>query len=269
MDLENKIINDDCLNILKQLPDKCIDAIICDLPYGTTACSWDSIIPFDKLWEQYKRIRKDNTPIVLFGSEPFSTYLRMSNIKEFKYDLIWNKDLCKNPGLAKIRPLPSFEIISIFGTGKIKYNPQMEKGEPYTDIRTKPTRILNGNEHKYGFCGNVVNVVNNGQRYPKSVINIKNPNQVGQHPTQKPVKLLEYLIKTYSNESDLVLDNCSGSGTTAVACHNLNRRFICIEKDYDYWKASVERLENAKSQLNLFTNIEQPKEEITEQAKLF
>ena len=240
------------MEFMPEIPDKSIDCIICDLPYGTTACSWDSIIPFDKLWEQYKRIRKDNTPIVLFGSEPFSTYLRMSNMKEFKYDLIWNKDLCKNPGLAKIRPLPSFEIISIFGTGKIKYNPQMEKGKPYTDIRTKPTRILNGNEHKYGFCGNVVNVINNGQRYPKSVINIKNPNQVGQHPTQKPVALLEYLIKTYSNEGDLILDNCSGSGTTAIACYNLKRRFICIEKDYDYWKASVERLENAQAQLKLF-----------------
>lgn len=248
----NKIHNGDCLELMKEIPDKSIDCIICDLPYGTTACSWDTVIPFDKLWEQYKRIRKDNTPIVLFGSEPFSTYLRMSNIKEFKYDLIWNKNLCKNPGLAKIRPIPSFEIISIFGCGKIIYNPQMEKGKPYTDIRTKPNKILNGNEHKYGFCGNICNIVNDGYRYPKSVITIQNPNFKGQHPTQKPVALLEYLIKTYSNEGDLILDNCSGSGSLAIACHNLNRRFICIEKDINYYNASVERLENAKAQLKLF-----------------
>ena len=227
------------------IPDNSIDLILCDLPYGTTACKWDNIIPFNKLWEHYKRIIKPHGAIVLFGTEPFSSHLRLSNLNMFKYDLIWNKDLCKNPGLAKIRPLPSFEIISIFGDGKITYNPQMEKGEPYKDVRSKPTRILNGNEHKYGFCGNIVNVVNNGTRYPKSVITLRNPNRKGQHPTQKPVTLLEWLVRTYSSENELVLDNCMGSGSTGVACMNTNRRFIGIEIEKKYFDMAQKRIEEA------------------------
>lgn len=229
-----------------QIPNQSVDLILCDLPYGTTACKWDNIIPFDKLWLSYKRIIKPHGAIVLFGTEPFSSNLRLSNLNMFKYDLIWNKDLCKNPGLAKIRPLPSFEIISIFGEGRITYNPQMEQGEPYKDIRNNPTRILNGNEHKYGFCGNTVNVINNGTRYPKSVITLRNPNQKGQHPTQKPVQLLEWLIKTYSNENELVLDNCMGSGSTGVACRNTNRRFIGIELEQRYFDIAKQRIESIK-----------------------
>lgn len=230
---------------MKDIPDDSVDMVLCDLPYGTTACKWDNIIPFDKLWKNYKRIIKSHGAIVLFGTEPFSSNLRLSNLKMFKYDLIWNKDLCKNPGLAKIRPLPSFEIISIFGDGRITYNPQMEQGEPYVDVRNKPTRILNGNEHKYGFCGNTVNVVNNGTRYPKSVITLRNPNRKGQHPTQKPVALLEWLIKTYSNKNELILDNCMGSGSTGVACINTGRKFIGIEIDDTYFETAKSRIESA------------------------
>ena len=229
---------------MKQIPDKSIDMILCDLPYGTTACKWDVVIPFEPLWEQYNRIIKDNGAIVLFGVQPFTSDLINSNRTMYKYDLIWNKDLCKNPGLAKIRPLPSFENISIFGNGRITYNPQMEKGKPYVDIRKRPTNVFNGNEHKYGFSGKIVNVVNNGTRYPKSVITIKNPNVKGQHPTQKPVALLEYLIKTYTNENETVLDNCMGSGSTGVACLNTNRNFIGIELDKDFFEIAKKRIED-------------------------
>ena len=249
----NKIINADCMDILKQLPDKCIDAIICDLPYGTTACSWDVIIPFDKLWEQYKRIRKDNTPIVLFGSEPFSSYLRMSNIKEYKYDWYWNKDKGNGIFLAKIQPLRTIETISVFYKNQCLYNPQMTKAQI---DRIRPLSFGNKN----GAKNNIVNSnncktdkeYNPEMRYPLNLLTFTKPVGKDIHPTQKPINLLEYLIKTYSNEGDLILDNCSGSGTTAVACHNLKRRFICIEKDEDYYKASVERLENTKAQLKLF-----------------
>ena len=210
---------------------------------GTTACKWDVVIPFEPLWEQYERVIKDNGAIVLFGSQPFTSALVMSNLKMFKYELIWNKDLCKNPGLAKIRPLPSFENILVFGKGKVIYNPQMEKGKAYTDIRKKPTQVHNGNEHKYGFSGNTVNVVNRGYRFPKSVITIRNPNFKGQHPTQKPVALLEYLIKTYTNEGETVLDNTMGSGSTGVACLNTKRNFIGIEKDDTYFEVAKKRIE--------------------------
>ena len=167
----------------------------------------------------------------------------------FKYELIWNKDLCKNPGLAKIRPLPSFENILIFGHGKLIYNPQKEIGKPYTDIRKKPTQVHNGNEHRYGFSGNTVNVINKGYRFPKSVITIRNANFKGQHPTQKPVALFEYLIKTYTHEGDLVLDNCAGSGTTGVACINTKRNYILIEKEPEYIEVINKRISGHQERL--------------------
>jgi site-specific DNA-methyltransferase (adenine-specific) len=256
--ITNKIINADCMDILKQLPDKSIDAIICDLPYGTTACSWDSIIPFDKLWEQYKRIRKDNTPIVLFGSEPFSSLLRCSNLKEYKYDWIWNKISGGNVLITKYQPLKTHENISVFCKEKCNYYPILEYGYE-SRINEKPT--IKSSDMFSGIKSNKFFKTDKNKpadaRYPKSIITYSKQsseccNSQSIHPTQKPVALIEYLIKTYSNEGDLILDNCSGSGTTAVACHNLKRRFICIEKDYDYWKASVERLENAQAQLRLF-----------------
>lgn len=242
----NKIHLGDCLELMKNIEDKSVDCIICDLPYGTTACSWDSIIPFDKLWEQYKRIRKDNAPIILFGSEPFSTYLRMSNIKEFKYDWIWNKFKGGNPLLAKKQPIKITENISIFGNN-IKYYPIM--------IDRDFPKKRGSNKGKISEINNNAFIENKTyyQYYPKNLLNFSNANQNNKiHPTQKPVALLEYLIKTYSNENDLILDNCSGSGSLAVAAYNTHRNFICIEKDKDYYEESVKRLDRVQSQLRLF-----------------
>jgi site-specific DNA-methyltransferase (adenine-specific) len=243
--ITNTIINDDCMNVLKQLPDKCIDAIICDLPYGLMNAEWDNVIPFDKLWEQYKRIRKENAPIILFGTEPFSTYLRMSNIKEFKYDWIWDKKQAGNVLNAKKQPLKTYEIISVFGT--TKYFPIMRQGIFRKKGGCNKKSVLTSDSILGYFDYNDL-------YYPTAILtDFSNANKGNKiHPTQKPVKLIEYLIKTYSNEGDLILDNCSGSGTTAVACHNLKRRFICIERDIDYYNASVERLENAQAQMRLF-----------------
>ena len=255
--ITNQIINADCMEFMQNIPDKSIDCIICDLPYGTTACSWDVVIPFDKLWEQYKRIRKDNTPIVLFGSEPFSSFLRCSNLKEFKYDWVWNKLSGGNVLITKYQPLKVHEIISVFSKGKSNYFPILEYGYE-SRINEKPT--IKNSEMFYVKSNKFFKTDKNkpaDSRYPKSIITYSKQaseccNSQSIHPTQKPLKLIEYLIKTYSNEGDLILDNCSGSGTLAVACHNLKRRFICIEKDKDYYEASVERLKNAQAQLKLF-----------------
>ena len=237
-----KLYNGDCLEVMKQIPDNSIDLILCDLPYGTTACKWDTIIPFEPLWEQYKRIIKDNSAIVLFGSEPFASNLRMSNTKMYKYDWVWNKNKCGSPGLAKFRPLKVHETISVFARGVEKYNPQMEIGTPYYRKRSGKTRV---NSMGYGFANSTKDIVNKGTRYPKSIINISRNFSAQQqvHPTQKPVPLCEYLIKTYTNEGDIVLDNCMGSGTTGVACKNLNRNFIGIELDENYFKIAKERIE--------------------------
>ncbi len=231
----------DCLELMRDIPDKSIDAIICDLPYGTTACKWDTIIPFEPLWEQYERIIKDNGAIVLFGSQPFTSALVMSNIKMFKYALIWDKKKSSSALHAKIQPLRVHEDILIFGKKKTIYNPQMRKGKQRVD---KKAIIKNGE----AFGGKEIerNYENKeGLYYPKSILEISNANQKGKvHPTQKPVVLLEYLIKTYTNEGETVLDNCMGSGTTGIACLNTNRRFIGIEKDDKYFEIASNRIKN-------------------------
>lgn len=201
------------------------------------------------MWEQLKRIVKDNGAIALFGSEPFSSKLRMSNLKMFRYDLIWNKMRGANPGLAKIRPMPSFEIISIFGQAKMVYYPQMSIGKPYKDNRNKGGQC--SNEHKYGFAKKWVPIDNKGERYPLSIIDVMKTNIAGQHPTQKPVALLEYLIKTYTLENETVLDFTMGSGSTGIACLNLNRKFIGIEKDDKYFDIAKKRIEIHKPELKL------------------
>ena len=240
-----QLLNGDCLEIMKEIPDKSVDMILCDPPYGTTSCPWDVIIPFDKMWEQYNRIIKDNGIIALFGSEPFSSLLRCSNLKMFKYDLIWNKNKCGSPGLAKIRPLKIHEIISIFCNGKGKYNPQMTSGEPYFRKRSGKCRV---NSMGYGFANSTKDIVNTGTRYPKSILNISRDFSAQQqvHPTQKPVKLMEYLIKTYTDEGDTVLDNCMGSGSVGIACKKLNRKFIGIELDEKYFNLAKDRIENVQ-----------------------
>jgi DNA modification methylase len=234
--MKNQVILGDCLEVMKDIPDKSIDMILCDLPYGTTACKWDTIIPFEPLWEQYKRIIKDNGAIVLFGSEPFSSALRMSNIKQYKYDWIWNKTRGFNFVSVKYQPFKSHEIISVFSAKTHNYYPQMTDGKPYTCKQGKKGEVYGGDN------GKEVVTINKGERYPLSIQTVNRGREVGSHPTQKPVALFEYLIKTYTNEGDLVLDNCAGSGTTGVACKNLNRNFILIEKEQDYIDIINERL---------------------------
>ena len=239
------IYNGDCLEVMKKLPDKSVDLILCDLPYGTTSCSWDVVIPFESLWEQYKRLIKPRAAIVLFGTEPFSSQLRLSNLDWFKYDWIWEKSKCGSAFTSKYRPQSKHEIISVFGKGRVNYYPQMEEGEPYKRTR----KVNNGdkpNNHKLGVTSES-ETVNTGYRYPSTVQFFqqrwRRQDQV--HPTQKPVALMEYLIKTYSNEGMTVLDFCAGSGTTGVAAKNLNRNFIGIEMDEGYFKIAQERIEKA------------------------
>ena len=231
----------DCLEIMKQISDKSVDMILCDLPYGTTACKWDTIIPFDKLWEQYNRIIKDNGAIVLFGSEPFASYLRMSNLKMYRYDWIWQKTKYSNFLCLKKQPAKNYENICVFYKKQPTYNPQMLKGKAYVD---KKRQRLICHQQKLGVHNREKPVVNIGTRYPNATIFFNNGNNHNVHPTQKPVPLCEYLVKTYTNEGDIVLDNCMGSGTTGVACKHLNRNFIGIELDEHYFEIAKNRIES-------------------------
>ncbi|AKG94209.1 DNA methyltransferase [Polaribacter phage P12002L] len=229
----------DCLEVMKTIEDKSIDAIICDLPYGTTDCKWDSIIQFDKLWPQYERIIKDNGAIVLFGAEPFSSLLRCSNLNIYKYDWIWDKVNKKvGYGNAKRQPLRGVENISVFYKKQCTYNPIMGVGKPYKSKSGGNTKIY----EKGGLKSIVTD--NKGTRYPHSIISIKGDlkKEMGLHPTQKPVELLEYLIKTYTNDGETVLDNTMGSGSTGVACKQTNRKFIGIEREEKYFKIAQERI---------------------------
>ena len=237
----NTIYNEDCLEGMNRIPDGSVDMILCDLPYGTTACKWDTIIPFEPLWEQYKRIIKDNGAIVLTASQPFTSNLVMSNPKMFKYEWIWNKTRPTGSMLAKKRPLKEHECILVFYKKQPTYNPQMTNAERIVEKE----RVVNKGEVN----GNVRlkrKFDNGGLAYPRSVQVFANPNHNSLHPTQKPVPLFEYLIKTYTNEGDVVLDNCMGSGTTGVACMNTNRNFIGFELDETYFNMANERIENHK-----------------------
>lgn len=236
-DIKDKVqlYKGDCLEIMRDIPDKSIDMILCDLPYGATACKWDTVIPFDKLWEQYNRIIKDNGAIVLFGSEPFSSALRMSNIKNYKYDWIWEKEQGANFMLCKYQPYKVHETISVFSKKKHCYYPQMTEGKPY----------VSGKGTSGDITGNVTKIQtkNKGTRYPRSIQKFNTDKSKGSlHPTQKPVALLEYLIKTYTNENETVLDNCMGSGSTGEACMKTNRNFIGIEQDDKYFEIAYNRI---------------------------
>ena len=236
-----KLLNDDCLKVMKNIPDKSIDMILCDLPYGTTACKWDNIIPFEDLWKEYKRIIKDNGAILLFGTEPFSSHIRMSNLKMYRYDWYWHKTLGSNFLNLKFQPFFRIETISVFYKRKPTYNPEMKQGKPYH--KRDGLRPLS-NQQNYGIKRKQQEA-NTGTRYPDNLIEFSNGNNKNVHPTQKPVPLLEYLIKTYTNEGDLVLDNCMGSGSTGVACVNLNRKFIGIEMDEKYFNIAKDRINKA------------------------
>ena len=237
----NNIYNEDCLEGMKQIDDKSIDCVICDLPYGTTACSWDIIIPFDKLWEQYNRIIKDNGAILLFGQEPFSSYLRLSNIENYKYDIYWQKERLTNIQQVKRRVGKDVECISVFYKKQCTYNPQMltyNGPKRSNKIGNGKLGLLSDSKNKKPF-----EYKDNGKRYPTQVWKFKRDILTSNlHPTQKPVALLEELIKTFSNEGDLILDNCMGSGSTAIACINTNRNYIGFENNKQYYDISIERI---------------------------
>jgi len=236
----NSLYHGDCLELMKKLDDKSIDMILCDLPYGTTACGWDSVIPFEPLWWQYKRIIKENGAIVLTASQPFTSALVMSNVKMFKYELIWEKDSVTSPFLAKKQIMRRHENICVFYNGQCVFNPQME-------IRNeKNKRKNNRKNYPTESKGNAIirgdNIGNEKYTYPKSIQKFNRPKIRGLHPTQKPVALFEYLIKTYTNENEIVLDNCAGSGTTGIASINTNRKYILMEKEQKYCDVIVDRI---------------------------
>jgi len=232
-----KLINDDCLKVLPTLPDQSVDLILTDLPYGTTACKWDNIIPFEPMWKELKKVIKDKGCIALFGTEPFSSHLRLSNLNQFKYDWIWQKQQGTNPLSVNYMPLKDYEIISIFYKQKPTYNPQMTFGKPYKSYKSKTKKI----GEVYGSENSQHRDNPEGTRFPKMVLYFKT--ERGYHPTQKPVTLLEYLIKTYSKENDTILDFTMGSGSTGVAAKNLNREFIGIELDKNYFDMAKKRIE--------------------------
>ena len=235
----NTVLQGDCLGVMKDIPDKSVDMILADLPYGTTACKWDTIIPFEPLWEQYNRVIKDNGAIVLTASQPFTSALIMSNIKMFRYCWVWDKKKGGNIMNLKSQPYKVHEDVCVFSTKPHLYYPIMTEQKERTG-KTYSSGVANGIEN-YG------DIRTYNKKYPKSIIEISNADQrCKTHPTQKPVALFEYLIKTYTNEGDLVLDNVAGSGTTGVACQNTNRKYILIEKEEEYINVIKDRLEELK-----------------------
>jgi len=238
--MKTELLLGDCLERMSEIPDGSIDMILCDLPYGTTACKWDSVIPFEPLWAQYRRVTKKNAAIVLTASQPFTSALVMSNVKEFRYELAWDKKGTTGFQTAKIMPLRRHENVCVFYTSKPTYNPQME-------VRGNP-RKKGGSKTDNGCYGDLRSTESfNNEYYPTSVIEISNASKKGlQHPTQKPVALMEYFIKTYTNEGQVVLDNTMGSGTTGVACMNTFRNFIGIERDESYFKIAEARIAAAR-----------------------
>lgn len=234
------LLQGDCLELMKGIPDGSIDLILCDLPYGTTACKWDTIIPFEPLWEQYNRIIKDNGAIVLFGSQPFTTELNHSNQKMFRYEWIWIKNNSTGFQLANKRPLKKHELISVFYKKQPIYNPQglqifgkINKRKSTGDNWSE----MNSNQYVQQFTN-----------YPTQILEFPY-DKLKVHPTQKPVALLEYLVKTYTNEGDVVLDNCMGSGSTGVACINTGRKFIGMELDKQYFDIAVNRIAEAQGKV--------------------
>lgn len=228
-----------CLDILPSLEDNSVDMVMCDLPYGTTACKWDSIIPLDKLWEQYNRICKENAAMVFTAAQPFTTILAESNIENFRYEWIWEKPQGTNPMNSKVMPLKSHENILVFYRKKCTYNPQMWYSTPYSGFSSNTSKI----GEVYGSAQSKHRDNPEGSRYPKTVLKFKQ--EKGLHPTQKPVDLMEYLIKTYTNPGEVVLDNTMGSGTTGVAAIHSGRDFIGIEMDKKYYDIAKNRIESA------------------------
>ena len=264
IELDN-IYNMDCLEGMKQIPDGTIDAVICDLPYGTTACAWDSVIPFDKLWEQYKRIRKPNAPIVLFCIEPFTAALVMSNVKEFREKLTWEKHKPSNIGNAKYMHLKYTEDIVVFSAGTSTFNPQLQPriSDRVREAQKGHSKQWRTNRKETGEVSFATQYeprdwhsFDADKKYPSNVFYfpavVSNSHEKCDHPTQKPVDLLRYLVLTYTNEGDTVLDNCVGSGTTAIACIKEKRHFIGFELNKEYFDKACKRIDMEQRQLTLF-----------------
>ena len=256
MDINDKVRNrrtqlllqGDCLNEMSKIYDNNVDLILVDLPYGTSACNWDVVIPMDKLWEHYLRLLKPNGTVVLFGSEPFSSLVRSSNLEMYKYDWKWVKPRGANFLNAKYQPMKNYEDIMVFSRcpasysrsrDSMKYNPIMGVGEPYKLMSGKQKLDKNNSTVRSSIKSVVTD--NKGERYPKAILEFK-PDKDKVHPTQKPVDLLEYLIRTYTDEGAVVLDSCMGSGSTGVACKNLGRSFVGIELNEDYFNIAVSRI---------------------------
>lgn len=241
--MKDYIKQGDCLELMKDIPDKSVDMILCDLPYGTTACQWDVVIPFNALRKQYNRIIKDNGAIVLFGSQPFTTKLISSNIKNFRYEIIWEKQQGTNPMFAKKGILKKHENICVFYKKQPTYNPQMSYGNKnYSAFSSKNKKI----GEIYGDLKSKHRECNDGSRYPTSILKF-NTERTKLHPTQKPVALCEYLIKTYTNEGDIVFDSCMGSGTTCIAAQNTHRHYIGFEKNEKYFSIAKKQIEDNAS----------------------
>ena len=237
----DRIYNEDCLVGMQRIDDASIDMILCDLPYGTTACKWDTVIPFEPLWEQYKRVIKPHGAIVLTASQPFTSALVMSNVEMFKYEWIWKKTKKTGFPNANRQPLRNYESVLVFYKGQCTYNPQgiVAFTEPKKVTRKKPKRdTINAGENDGSLCGDYLKKYTN---YPSQVLEIPSEAKTV-HPTQKPVALFEYLIKTYTNPGETVLDNCLGSGTTAIAAINTGRHYIGFEKDAGYFDIAQKRI---------------------------
>ena len=243
-----KLLQGDCLELMNKIPDKSIDMILCDLPYGTTKNKWDSVLPFDKMCEQYDRIIKENGCIALFADGMFMSDLMQSNKKLWRYNLVWDKELISGFLNANRMPLRSHEEICIFYKKLPTYNPQFTDGEPLHGMGTKFSQEKNKNNNYGNFdsCNNPsAKRTGDTKKYPKSIVKFPRPAScVMIHPTQKPVELLEWLIKTYTNENDFVLDNCMGSGSTGVAAVGINRNFIGMELEEKYFNIAKERIES-------------------------
>ena len=239
----------DCLDVMQGIPDGSVDMVCTDPPFGTTACKWDSVIPFEPMWAQLKRIVKPNGAIVLMASQPFTSALVMSNVKMFRYCWVWEKTMASNFAQCKKAPFKKHEDICVFFKKQPRYNPQMQSGKAYVDARCNGSRAAS-----VGSLKTVIrsSIDNNGTRYPSSVQKFSNGNNGNVHPTQKPVALMEYLIRTYTNLGDIVLDPFLGSGTTGVAAANTGRRFIGIEMDADYFTVAQARIQ--KAQADAITN---------------
>ncbi len=276
----NKIYNEDCLEGMKRIPDSSVDMILCDLPYGTTNNAWDEIIPFELLWEQYGRVIKDNGAIVLTASQPFTSKLVSSKLEWFKHEWIWEKQRASNFMRANHEPLKYHENVLVFSKGVLNINPQRYKVLEIDEIMNMTKKQMEGmmkskDYDRFGkvdrrktvkdpdenkeYLGSEIKRVRNaddGFRNPKSVLKINNKLNGNIHPTQKPVPLFEYLIKTYTNKGDTVLDNCMGSGTTAIACLNTERNFIGFELDKEYFEGAQNRIKERKNEMSLFDEFE-------------